>query len=49
MSQPQQPQWDDIQILLVVLIFSYGVTHEFIGVLGAEKVRQVFFGPLFKP
>lgn len=43
------PHFWTIQILLVVLIFSYCVMHEFIRVLGAEKVRQMFFGPLLKP
>ena len=37
------------QILLLLVIFSYCAMHEFIRVLGAEKVGQMFFGPLLKP
>jgi hypothetical protein len=43
------PHFWAIQILLVVLIFSYCVMHEFVRVLGAEKVRQMFFGPPSNP
>jgi hypothetical protein len=43
------PHFWAIQILLVVLIFSNCVMHEFVRVLGAEKVRQMFFGPPSTP
>jgi hypothetical protein len=42
------PHFWAIQTLLVLLSFSYCAIHEFIGVLGAEKVRPMF-GPLLKP
>jgi hypothetical protein len=29
---------------LVVLIFSYRAMHELVGVVGAEKMRELFFG-----
>jgi hypothetical protein len=38
------PHFWAIQILLMVLIFSYCVMHEFIRVIGAEKVREMLFG-----
>ena len=40
-----RPHFWAIQILLVLLIFSYCVMDELVGVLGAEKVRAIFFGP----
>jgi hypothetical protein len=38
------PHFWAIQILLVVLIFDYCVMHELARVLGAKKVRAMFFG-----
>lgn len=38
------PHYWAIQIVLVVLIFYYCIMHEFVRVLGAAKVRQIFFG-----
>lgn len=40
------PHFWAIQIVLVVLIFNYCVMHELARVIGAEKVREVFFGRL---
>ena len=39
------PHFWAIQIVLVVLIFNYCVVHEFARVIGAQKVREVFFEP----
>jgi hypothetical protein len=38
------PHFWAVQILLVVLIFSYCLMHEFVRVIGAEKVREMLFG-----
>ena len=38
------PHFWAIQILLVVLIFNYCVMHEFARVIGANKLREMFFG-----
>lgn len=43
------PHFWAIQIILVVLIFTYCVMHELIRVLGAYKVRQIFFGTIASP
>jgi hypothetical protein len=39
------PHFWAIQIVLVVLILNYCVMHELIRVIGAGKVRTMFFGP----
>jgi hypothetical protein len=39
------PQFWGIQIVLLVLILNYCVLHELIRVIGAEKVREMLFGP----
>jgi hypothetical protein len=39
------PHFWAIQIVLVVLIFNYCVMHELDRVIGAGKVRAMFFGP----
>lgn len=38
-----------IQILLFVLIVVYCTMHELVRVLGKEKVRRIFFGPMPSP
>ena len=38
------PHFWAIQLILVVLIFNYCVLHEFARVIGAEKLREMFFG-----
>jgi hypothetical protein len=38
------PHFWAIQILLTVLIFEYCVMHEIVRVIGAKKVREMFFG-----
>jgi hypothetical protein len=40
------PHFWAVQILLVVLILAYCTMSEFIRVIGADKVRHMFFGPL---
>jgi hypothetical protein len=40
------PHFWAIQILLVVLILTYCAMRELIRVVGREKVKQMFFGPL---
>ncbi len=40
------PHFWAIQILLVVLILTYCTMRELVRVIGGEKVRQIFFGPL---
>ena len=40
------PHFWAIQILLAVLIVMYCTMREFIRVIGAEKVRRMFLGPL---
>ena len=42
------PHFWAIQILLVILILIYCTMREFVRVLGSDKVRQIFFGPLEK-
>jgi hypothetical protein len=39
------PHFWAIQIVLAILIFTYCAMHELVRVLGAEKVREMFFGP----
>jgi len=43
------PHFWAIQLLLVVLILIYCTMHELIRVIGGDKVRQIFFGPVQKP
>jgi hypothetical protein len=38
------PHFWAIQIVLVILIFSYCTMHELVRVIGAQKVREMFFG-----
>jgi len=40
------PHFWAIQILLVVLILTYCTMRELVRVIGGDKVRQMFFGPL---
>ena len=40
------PHFWAVQILLVVLIVMYCTAREFIRVIGEDKVRRMFFGPL---
>ena len=40
------PHFWAIQILLFVLILIYCATRELVRVIGGDKVRQIFFGPL---
>ena len=42
------PHFWAIQILLVVLILIYCTMRELVRVIGGDKVRQIFFGPLQK-
>jgi hypothetical protein len=42
------PHFWAIQILLLVLILMYCTMREFVRVIGADQVRQMFFGPLQK-
>ncbi|MGH8620298.1 MAG: hypothetical protein ACREUW_21605 [Burkholderiales bacterium] len=44
LSEMVWPQFWAIQILLVVLIFNYCALHEFVRLLGAAKMREMFFG-----
>jgi len=43
------PHFWAVQLLLVVLILIYCTMHELIRVIGVDKVRQIFFGPVQKP
>jgi len=42
------PHFWAIQILLVVLILTYCTMRELVRVIGGDKVRRIFFGPLSK-
>jgi hypothetical protein len=42
------PHFWAVQILLLVLILMYCTMRELIRVIGADKVRRIFFGPLQK-
>jgi hypothetical protein len=42
------PHFWAIQILLLVLILMYCTMREFVRVIGADRVRRMFFGPLQK-
>ena len=43
------PHFWAIQILLFALILMYCTMHELVRVIGKQKVRQIFFGPLPYP
>jgi hypothetical protein len=43
------PHFWAIQILLFVLIVMYCTMHELVRVIGKEKVRRIFFGPMPVP
>ena len=43
------PHFWAIQILLFVLILMYCTTRELVRVIGEDKVRRIFFGPLPMP
>jgi len=40
------PHFWAIQIILFVLIVMYCTMHELVRVIGKEKVRRIFFGPM---
>lgn len=40
------PHFWAIQILLLVLIVTYCTMHELVRVVGKEKMRRIFFGPM---
>ncbi len=48
LAQVVWPHFWAIQIFLLVLILMYCTTSEFVRVIGADKVRRMFFGPLQK-
>lgn len=48
-SQIVWPHFWAIQILLLVLIFTYCTLHEFVRLLGREKVMRILFGPMPTP
>ena len=43
------PHFWAIQIILFVLIVMYCTMHELVRVIGREKVRRIFFGPMPAP
>jgi hypothetical protein len=43
------PHFWAVQIILLVLILMYCTGHELVRVIGKEKVRRIFFGPLPMP
>ena len=45
LSEIVWPHFWGIQIVLAVLIFNYCVVRELARVIGAQKVRELFFGP----
>jgi hypothetical protein len=45
LSEIVWPHFWGIQIVLAVLIFNYCVIRELARVIGAQRVREVFFGP----
>jgi hypothetical protein len=49
LAQMVWPHFWAIQILLLVLIFMYCTAHELVRVIGTEKFRRTFFGPLPLP
>jgi hypothetical protein len=48
LAQIVWPHFWAIQIFLLVLILMYCTMREFVRVIGADKVRHMFFGPLEK-
>jgi hypothetical protein len=40
------PHFWAIQILLLALIVTYSTAHEMVRYIGADRARQIFFGPL---
>jgi len=40
------PHFWAIQILLLSLIVAYSTTHELVRYIGADRAKQIFFGPL---
>ena len=40
------PHFWAVQILLFVLIFMYCAIHELVRIIGREKMKRIFFGPL---
>lgn len=38
------PHYWAVQLLLLVLVLSYCVMHELVRVIGAERMREIFFG-----
>lgn len=46
LSEVVWPHFWAIQIFLVVLIFMYCTIHEFVRVIGKDRARHIFFGPL---
>jgi len=43
------PHFWAIQIVMLVLIVMYCTMHELVRVIGKEKVRRIFFGPMPAP
>ena len=46
LSEMDWPRYWAIELLLVVLIMNYCTMREVIRVLGADKARRMFFGPM---
>jgi hypothetical protein len=49
LSEIVWPHFWAIQIILFVLIVMYCTMHELVRVIGKEKVRRIFFGPMPPP
>ena len=49
LSEVIWPHFWAVQILLFVLIVLYCLMHELVRVIGRDKVRRIFFGPLPLP
>ncbi len=49
LSETVWPHFWAIQIFLLVLILMYCTLHEIVRVIGADRVRRMFFGPLQEP
>jgi hypothetical protein len=43
------PHFRAIQIILFVMIVMYCTMHELVRVIGKDKVRRIFFGPVPAP
>ena len=43
------PRFWAVQILLFALILMYCTMHELVRVIGKEKVKRIFFGPMPYP